>query len=378
MKKRSDGRYQVQVELGTKDGKRIRKTVYGETQKEAKKNADALKLAYGKGIEDVNLTLSQWKDAFLTKEKYKTTETNYKAKESKLNIFQAHITDIPLISIKPYMIEGFFSSLVSKGRSVKTVKEYKSVLNQFFSFAFINGGIISNPCDYVELPKGKPKKKRRALTKEEQERVANLPNDIFPGKAMALLCMWAGLRRGEATALLWSDIDFKNNTIRINKSYDFKQKELKSTKTDAGVRLVPLLPCLSDYLKTIPKTSTYVLGKRTEEWDWHREQAHIFRYFEKQYGNPKAAPKTYKNKYTMVLTVPYFSWHELRHTFCTLLYDNDIPLKVAMVWMGHKSQEMTAEVYSHLSQEKEQAAKQAILQFGSQMVVNGAVKSVDK
>lgn len=374
MKERKDNRYQVQVDLGKdENGKRIRKTVYGSSPKEAKKKADAVKLAYGKGV-TTNLSIEQWIDAFLVKEKFKSTETNYKAKKSKLDIFKANIDkNIKAVEVKPFLLQNFFATLVSNGRSVKTIKEYKSVLNQLFSFIFVNGGIVNNPCDYVELPKGKPKKQRRALTSEEQIRIANLPNDIYPGKAMALVCMWAGLRRGEATALLWSDIDFKNSTIRVNKSYDFKQGELKETKTEAGMRLVPLLPCLANYLKTLPKTSPYVFGKRLEQWEWHKAQAHILRYLEKEYGNPKATPKTYKNKYTMKLTIPYFSWHELRHTYCTILYDNDIPLKVAMVWMGHKSQEMTAEIYSHLSAEKEKTAKETILTYGSQMVVNGSV-----
>lgn len=377
MTKRKDGRYQIQVDLGYENGKRIRKTVYGNSPKEVKQNADALRLLYGKGIKDLDITLNQWKKLFLNKEKFQTTDTNYKAKSSKLTIFENKIgKETKMIEIKPYMVSNFLCTLVSDGRSKKTIKEYKSVLNQLFRYAFVNNIIPSNPMDYVEIPVGKEKKPRRALTKEEQERLAKMP-DFYPGKAMALTCMWAGLRRGEATALLWSDIDFKNNTIRVNKSWDFNGKKLKETKTQAGMRLVPLLPCLADYLKTLPKNSPYVFGKRLEQWDWHRELAHILRYLEKEYGNPKATPKTYKNKYTIVLTIPYFTWHELRHTYCTILYDNDIPLKVAQTWMGHKSQEMTAEIYSHLSNEKEQAAKQAILQFGSQMVVNGSVFSVD-
>lgn len=371
MKARKDGRYQVQVDLGTdENGRRIRKTVYGTSPQKAKKNADTLRLAYGRGITDLDTPLSMWIEAFLINESRKTSTTNYNLKKYRLNSFKdyAGAKAIPY-KIKPFEISSFLFSLADDKKSEKTIKEYKNVINQLFVFIKINGGIAQNPCESIQIPRAEKKHERRALTSEEQKRLANLPDDLFPGKAMALICMWAGLRRGEATALLWNDIDFKNNSIRVNKSWDYKSNSLKEPKTKAGERLVPLLPCLADYLKTIPHNSPYVFGKLLAQWEWERELANILRYLEKEYGNEKALPKKIKNKYVLRLTIEPFTWHELRHTYCTLLYDNDIPLKVAMLWMGHKSQEMTAQVYSHLSKEKEEAAREAILNYGSQVVV---------
>ncbi len=374
MKQRADGRYQIQVDLGTDEtGKRIRKTVYGASPKEAKKNADALRLAFGRGIDpsEINTKLSRWIELFLINEKRKSTESVYKNKKYRLLRFEGFVgANTPLINIKTYTINAFLFALADEDKSQKTIKEYKNVINQLFRFARINEGIVNNPCDNVQIPKARQKKERRALTSTEQLWLANLPDEIYPGKAMALVCMWAGLRRGEATALTWADIDFKQNMIRVTKAYDFKSDTLKEPKTEAGVRYVPLLPCLAEYLKRLPRNSAYVFGKRLSQWEWDRELAHILRYLESEYGNPKATPKTTGSKYVVSLTIDPFTWHELRHTYCTLLYDNDIPLKVAMNWMGHKSQDMTAKVYSHLSEEKKTAATEMIMTYGSQIVVN--------
>lgn len=376
MKRREDGRFQIQVCLGTdENGKRIRKSVYGTTQKEAKEKAEALRLSLGRGIKntEVNTKLSKWIDLFLLSEKQRLSKTVYGDKKYKLKRFEEYAgANTLLVDVRPFLISNFLYMIAEEGKAEKTIKEYRNAISQLFKFARMNEGIASNPCEAVRLPHGEKKKERRALTSEEQKRLANLPDTIYPGKAMALICMWAGLRKGEATALLWSDIDFKNNTIRVNKSWDYKTETLKEPKTNAGIRLVPLLPCLADYLKTLPKDSDYVFGKRLGSWEWERELAHILQYLESEYGNTDAEPIKNGCNYIVYITIEPFTWHELRHTFCTLLYDNDIPLKVAMLWMGHKSQDMTAKIYTHLSQEKEQTAIQSIMRYGSQMVVNGS------
>ena len=58
-KKRADGRIAVQVYLGTVEGKRKYKTVYGATQKEADEKADELRVKLNKGID-----LTKSKDSF--------------------------------------------------------------------------------------------------------------------------------------------------------------------------------------------------------------------------------------------------------------------------------------------------------------------------
>lgn len=372
MKKRKDERYQIQVDIGTdENGKRVRKTVYGKSPKEAKKNADILRLAFGRGISDISTPLNQWIDMFLAVEKRRITLPEYNTKSYRLKRFErfAGAKTIPY-SIKPFTVNQFLILLADEKKAEKTIREYKNTISQFFRFAKQNGGISDNPCESISIPLAEKKHNRRALSAAEQKRIANLPDELYPGKAMALICMWAGLRRGEAAALLWEDINFKDKTIRVNKSYNFKEQKIKAPKTEAGIRYVPLLPCLEDYLNTIPKSSPYVFGKLMQEWDWDKELSHILKYLDKEYGNPDVIPKRISSKYVVVVTIDAFTWHELRHTYCTILYDNDIPLKVAMKWMGHKSAKMTEEIYTHLSAEKEDTAKQAILSYGSQMVVN--------
>ena len=49
--------------------------------------------------------------------------------------------------------------------------------------------------------------------------------------------------------------------------------------------------------------------------------------------------------------------HDLRHSFCTMLYDSGVDLKTAMIWMGHADQTMTLKVYTHLTETRKNTAE---------------------
>ena len=63
--------------------------------------------------------------------------------------------------------------------------------------------------------------------------------------------------------------------------------------------------------------------------------------------------------------------HDLRHSYCTMLYDFGIDLKTAMLWMGHADQSMTMQIYTHLTEQRRTEAENTLRNaekaaFGSQ------------
>ena len=52
--------------------------------------------------------------------------------------------------------------------------------------------------------------------------------------------------------------------------------------------------------------------------------------------------------------------HDLRHSFCTMLYDSGVDLKTAMLWMGHADQTMTMQIYTHLTETRRKEAENAL------------------
>ena len=52
--------------------------------------------------------------------------------------------------------------------------------------------------------------------------------------------------------------------------------------------------------------------------------------------------------------------HDLRHSYCTMLYEAGIDVKTAQKWMGHADDDMIREVYTHLSEKMEKKAQIAL------------------
>lgn len=358
--KRSDGRIAVQVYLGKgEDGKRKYKTVYGKTQKEADQKADELRSQLGKGI-DISRerdTFIDWADLYLSSQKKKLSESEYNLKKNRIEYFYSYFGKVQIKLIKVYQVEEALNDLAEKNpttnkpTAANTLKSYKQMCSQVFKFAIRNRVIEFNPAEYAEYTHDAPKSERRALTDVERNWITELSSS-HRAKRAAMIAMFCGLRRGEMTALTWNDIDFENNTITVNKSYDFKSKKLKSPKTAAGMRVVPMPKVLSDFLLNEPRTSIYVCcsakNKIMTDTAWKRLLDSLLIEIELEHGCGK---KKHKNApVPTVLTFEPFGWHDLRHTYATILFEAGVDELTAQYLLGHASPETTMKIYTHLSE----------------------------
>lgn len=352
---REDGRYAVQVYIGMVDGKRKYKTVYGKTQKEANIKADEIKVAMRKGV-DVASSDSLFKDvaaSWLITKNMPGKEERCETLKPRIALWVDFLGDIPISRIRPFDIQTTLITIAKKNpytnapMAKKTIKEYIQVVNAIFKFAQKNNAIMSNPAEDIEIPFGAETSKRRALTEEERQRVMEFEHRAKPS---AMLMMLSGLRRGEATALMWNDIDFVNNKITVTKSYNFKQKEFKTPK-NGKARVVSVPQMLIDYLQTLPKISPFVLtnakgGMMTED-SWKRLYQSYMTDMNIQYGFGGNAP----NKFSPIklpMVIATFTPHELRHTFCTIMFEAGVDAMTAKEQMGHSDIQTTLSIYTHL------------------------------
>lgn len=358
--KRSDGRYSVQIYLGKDDnGKRKYKTVYGATQKEADKKADELKAQLGKGLDITNKikTFKEWSELFLASQKSVLSSSEYELKKNRISFFYLFFGSFPIEAIRPFQIEAALNNLAEKNPATgnpsakKTLAVYKQVCGQVFKFAVKNRVIEYNPAEYAEIPKNASQKERRALTKTEREWIVSYSGDNKRAKRAAMIAMFCGLRRGEMTALTWNDIDFKKKNITVNKSYDFKAGELKLPKTEAGIRTVPMPDVLVDYLVNEKKEGINVFvtksGKLMTETAWKRMLESFLVDLEIAHGTGKKKKKCAPEP--TVFTISLFGWHDLRHTYATILYEAGVDVLTAQYLLGHASASTTMEIYTHLS-----------------------------
>ena len=100
-----------------------------------------------------------------------------------------------------------------------------------------------NPITKTTCPAGAPREVRTPITDEQQRWIRETPH---AAQRAAILLLYSGLRRSEATALTWADVDLQEVTITVTKGYDFSSKKTKCSKTASGTRVVSIPQLLVD------------------------------------------------------------------------------------------------------------------------------------
>ena len=372
-KKRADGRYAKQVYIGlSPEGKRRYKTFYAATQKEAERLAADFKTALGRGLDPHagTKTVKDLLDNLLAVKKAQGVGASW---QRSMTIYAKHLEPLhvfPADKVRTADVQNVLNDLAESGLSHTTLTHISSMLKAAFALAMPE--IIQyNPCEKTVVPAGKPAEKRGWLDEERQDWVRDTPHRA---QRAAMLMMYSGLRRGEATALTWADIDFQARTITVNKSWDFVTDKCKPPKTTAGTRTVHIPQLLADFLaaeRAADPDTLYVIhtadGKRMTSQAWKRLWESYMAALNAKYAfdganrfavREKGADGTQRGALPIVIRT--FTPHELRHTFCTLLYKAGVDVLTAKDQMGHADISVTMGIYTHLDKTYKAAKMQAL------------------
>lgn len=169
----------------------------------------------------------------------------------------------------------------------------------------------------------------------------------------------AGTRPSEQLALLWSDIDFDGNTIRIERSQDSTGIIFEATKTEAGTRDIPMSPRLRSMLLVHRLTCTQLNGE-------------LYRVFP-GLGRPQAWPQLRKDGGGPLLyqnwrtrfwrpglqgaEVPYVTPHSARHAFISNLQAQGVEVGLVSQIAGHANPTVTLGHYTQATRDGQQAIK---------------------
>ena len=167
------------------------------------------------------------------------------------NVWKVHIEksigERRIATLTPYEVEQFFRKLKADGSGRETVRYVRSVLNRACRLARKwSNSTLPNPIAESELPSWgineAPEPVRSPSTAEVQQLLANARDLDLRFAACLRIIAATGVRRGEACALRWSDIDWKNGTVTIDESVVASQggATVKSPKTRASIRVVAI------------------------------------------------------------------------------------------------------------------------------------------
>lgn len=157
--------------------------------------------------------------------------------------------------------------------------------------------------------------------------------------------MYAGLRRGEALALKYEDIDREKSVIHVTKAVEFvgNNPHLKTPKTDSGVRNAILLDVLKGQ---IPKGEDYIFSREDGELLTKTQYRKRWDSYCKKIGYDITA-------------------HQLRHGFATILYEAGIEDKDAQELLGHSDITITRNVYTHIRKSRRDSTAKKLNDFVS-------------
>lgn len=325
MKKRADGRFCKVV-----DGKFF----YGYTEREVYKKIYEYTDKKVRGFSFTEVA-DEWWEVEVSKLSPSSIRGYRKAAERA----RAFFNDTPISDISVSDITRYLHHLARENFSKKTVVNHKIVVSRIMHFATVEGYIKTNPAHDAEIPRNLKQKKRKAATPKDEEAILNSSLDDWQLPAFALL---TGMRKGEVLGLKWKDIDLEKSIIYVSRSiwYANSKANIKSTKTEAGERCIPIVDKLRIRIIKLSEINhspeDFVFGEGEKPLS---EKA--YRYRLKKFSE--------KNGITSTL-------HQLRKSFATAAVDADIPPDVLKQIIGHKDISTTLNIYAEVREHRIQSA----------------------
>lgn len=277
-----------------------------------------------------------WEARHVERVGYKTAET-YTAP---LRRIRERFGSVPAEDLTAAEIQSFLNDLGKQAFSRRSVQLHRDIISMTFDDAILQGVLRVNPCAAVSLPRGLPSS-RREMPDEATVDTVRARTDA-PFALFALICLYAGLRRGEVLALRWEDVDLENRLIYVSRSVEYvgNDARVKAPKTAAGTRTVPLLDPLAEILPP-PGAGLIFPGKDDET------------------PLTKSAFRKRWLKYCDAIGCEVTA-HQLRHGFATILYEAGVRDKDAQELLGHASIQVTRDVYTHIRQRQREATVKAL------------------
>ncbi len=232
-----------------------------------------------------------------------------------------------------------------QGYSATVVNSIRSLYRMIFDHAIANDLTRYNPVASVKLPKGLKRGKRTAPSDDQIRTIFNNTDKPFGIFALFLLC--TGLRKSEALALTWDDVDLSKKEIAVTKSLDYgigASPTVKPPKTEAGIRTVPIVDVLCDLLKKekLSSASELLFPAQDSNRSGKGGGYMTLRGYEGAWQRYCESTGLIKNG------KPTITAHNLRHGTATLMFELGVDELTAQRILGHSRVEITREIYTQL------------------------------
>jgi integrase len=319
----------------------------GSTKKAAKEKLREIEDQLARGIYIPEKKIPIFEDVAEEWIEYK--KPNVRA--STLKMYNGHlkhhfdeIKPLKLNRITTATVEKFITSKQLDGISLATLKKIIVTFNQVMNYAVRHRYIDYNPVRDAERPKGTGKMEKpniRILDPVEIHALLDAEDDP-KFRTLFMLAIMSGARQGELLGLKWSDIDWKDNQIHIQRT--FNERAWYEPKSATSNRKIDLGPTMMAELR---------------KWRLACPPCKLELIFPNECGNPIDHGNLLRRHFYPALKkaqIPKIRFHDLRHTYASLLIEQGESIKYIQSQLGHANPMVTLSVYAHLMKSVNQEA----------------------
>ncbi|GGJ51383.1 tyrosine-type recombinase/integrase [Virgibacillus salexigens] len=311
-----------------------------------------------KKVEESNLTVSEWLDIWYeTKKSGWKNSTSIERKRMLDDVIKPMIGKYNLSKLDSMTYERVFINELLKRFSPSTVKLYHRVFKVAVNAAVSNKTIKENNINSIRITDDR-KNKNNFLTRTELITLLNVAKNTadITNYSLLLTLAYTGMRKGEANGLKWCDINFNEQTIKIERTRD--EYGVRSPKTKNSYRTIPINDELIDQLKTYRtwcKKAKLSVGDHLSDDDF---------IFISKSGIPRNDHMAFNGALNAMIKrakVKRITPHGLRHTHATILLDQ----KTSVITVAKRLGNTPEEIYKTYGHSDDQADKKAASVFSS-------------
>ena len=340
------------VDFYDQHGKRRLKVMpKGSTKKKATEKLREIEDQVGKGVyrpdPEIPLFKKVAKD-WLEQKKPNVRHTTWEMYGSHLKKHFDEINEIKVSWINVATVEKFITKRLNDNMNIGTLKKILVTFNQIMNYATRHSYIDHNPVREAEKPKGRSKAEDPKIRVLSSEQIGALlkATDNLKYRTFFMFAILTGARQGEIVGLKWSDIDWFNCQAFIQRTFNHGKWYKPKSKTSR--RKINLGPAMISALK---------------KWKAYCPKSKFNLVFPNEAGNPIDHWHLLDRYYWPALKaagLPRIRFHDLRHTFASMLIEQGENIKYIQDQLGHSSATLTLDIYGHLMRPVDQEAAEKL------------------
>ena len=364
IRQRPTGLWEARVTVGWEQGKRIRRSVYGKTQREVVEKLVPILAqvqrgeAPPSGTRTVGAFLEEWMEGL----ELRVRPSTAKRYRDLLRIYAIPaLGRIKLPRLTPQQVEALLTRMRRAGLAPRTAWHLRAVLRSALTDAVRAGEVTRNAAALAHPPKVEPFQVEPMTPIRARALLDTITGTDL--EAPVSLALWTGLRQGELLGLRWSDVDLAARRLSVTTSLQRRGREyfLEPTKTAKSRRTIGLPDPAVEALTTHRQRQLQqrlLLGPA-----WAAQFGSLV--FTDALGRPldgRALTVRFQALVDRTGLGP-IRFHDLRHAAATLMLASGTDLKVVSEVLGHSAIATTANVYAGVLDELKTDAADRLAQL---------------